>query len=45
VVASHIGLNSETQHQMMAGELRVALVPQGIPIERIRAGGYDWAAY
>jgi acetate CoA/acetoacetate CoA-transferase alpha subunit len=40
VIVSHIGLNSETQRQMMAGELEVELVPQGTLIERIRAGGY-----
>src|SRR5215472_15427102 len=39
-VVSHIGLNPETQHQMMAGALEVELVPQGTLIERIRAGGY-----
>src|SRR3954454_20836761 len=40
VVASHIGLNPETQQQMMAGDLQVDLVPQGTLIEQIRAGGY-----
>lgn len=40
VVVSHIGLNPETQRQMMSGELQVELVPQGTLIERIRAGGY-----
>jgi acetate CoA/acetoacetate CoA-transferase alpha subunit len=40
VIASHIGLNPETQKQMMAGELEVELVPQGTLIERIRAGGH-----
>jgi acetate CoA/acetoacetate CoA-transferase alpha subunit len=40
VVASHIGLNPETQQQMMAGELQVDLVPQGTLIEQIRAGGF-----
>jgi acetate CoA/acetoacetate CoA-transferase alpha subunit len=40
VIASHIGLNPETQRQMMAGETAVELVPQGTLIERIRAGGY-----
>jgi acetate CoA/acetoacetate CoA-transferase alpha subunit len=40
VIASHIGLNPETQRQMMAGELEVLLVPQGTLIERIRAGGH-----
>jgi acetate CoA/acetoacetate CoA-transferase alpha subunit len=39
-VASHIGLNPETQRQMIAGETAVDLVPQGTLIERIRAGGY-----
>ena len=40
VIASHIGLNPETQRQMMAKELEVELVPQGTLIERIRAGGF-----
>lgn len=39
VIASHIGLNPETQEQMIAGALEVDLVPQGTLIERIRAGG------
>jgi len=39
VIVSHIGLNKETQEQMMAGQLEVELVPQGTLIERIRAGG------
>lgn len=39
-VVSHIGLNPETQRQMMAGDLEVELVPQGTLVERIRAGGY-----
>ena len=38
-IVSHIGLNPETQQQMIAGELEVQLVPQGTLIERIRAGG------
>jgi acetate CoA/acetoacetate CoA-transferase alpha subunit len=40
VIASHIGLNPETQRQMMGDNLRVDLVPQGTLIEQIRAGGY-----
>src|SRR6516164_8914753 len=40
VIASHIGLDPETQRQMMTGELDVELVPQGTLIERIRAGGH-----
>jgi acetate CoA/acetoacetate CoA-transferase alpha subunit len=43
-IVSHIGLNPETQKQMMAGELQVELVPQGTLIERIRAGGYGLGA-
>jgi acetate CoA/acetoacetate CoA-transferase alpha subunit len=39
-VVSHIGLNPETQRQMIAGTLEVELVPQGTLIERIRAGGH-----
>jgi len=39
LVASHIGLNPETQAKMIAGEIDVDLVPQGTLIERIRAGG------
>src|SRR5215470_2407295 len=39
-IVSHIGLNPETQRQMMAKELEVELVPQGTLIERIRAGGH-----
>jgi acetate CoA/acetoacetate CoA-transferase alpha subunit len=38
-VASHIGLNPETQRQMIAKKIEVELVPQGTLIERIRAGG------
>ena len=40
VIASHIGLNPETQKQMMGRDLVVELVPQGTLIEQIRAGGY-----
>jgi acetate CoA/acetoacetate CoA-transferase alpha subunit len=39
-IASHIGLNPETQKKMLAGEMEVELVPQGTLIERIRAAGY-----
>jgi acetate CoA/acetoacetate CoA-transferase alpha subunit len=40
VIVSHIGLNPETQQQMLAGDLQVDLVPQGTLVERIRAGGF-----
>jgi acetate CoA/acetoacetate CoA-transferase alpha subunit len=39
VIASHIGLNPETQARMISGDIGVELVPQGTLIERIRAGG------
>ena len=39
IIASHIGLNQETQRQMNTGETEVELVPQGTLAERIRAGG------
>jgi acetate CoA/acetoacetate CoA-transferase alpha subunit len=39
-IVSHIGLNPETQKQMMSGDLEVQLVSQGTLIERIRAAGY-----
>ncbi len=39
-IVSHIGLNAETQKQMITGEMEVELVPQGTLVERIRAGGY-----
>ena len=38
-IASHIGLNPETQRQMIEKKMEVDLVPQGTLIERIRAGG------
>ena len=39
MIASHIGLNPETQQQMIAGKMAVDLVPQGTFVERVRAGG------
>lgn len=39
LIVSHIGLNPETQKQMIAGEIAVELVPQGTLVERIRAAG------
>ena len=40
VIASHIGLNPETQKHMLAGTMEVELIPQGTLIERIRAAGF-----
>lgn len=39
-IASHIGLNPETQQKMIQGTMEVELVPQGTLVERIRAGGF-----
>ena len=39
VVASHIGLNPQTQEMMMSGEIEVELIPQGTLVEQIRAAG------
>jgi acetate CoA/acetoacetate CoA-transferase alpha subunit len=39
-IASHIGLNPETQKKMIDGAMQVELVPQGTLVERIRAAGY-----
>jgi len=39
-IASHIGLNPETQKKMIDGSIEVELMPQGTLIERIRAAGY-----
>lgn len=39
LIATHIGLNPETQAKMISGEIAVDLVPQGTLVERIRAGG------
>jgi acyl CoA:acetate/3-ketoacid CoA transferase alpha subunit len=44
-IASHIGLNPETQKKMLASELEVDLVPQGTLIERIRAAGFGQRAW
>jgi acetate CoA/acetoacetate CoA-transferase alpha subunit len=40
LIATHIGLNPETQKQLIAGEIEVELCPQGTLAERIRAGGF-----
>jgi len=40
VIASHIGLNPETQAKMFSNDISVDLVPQGNLAERIRAAGF-----
>ena len=44
-IASHIGLNPETQKKMHDGSMQVELVPQGTLIERIRAGGFGLGGF
>jgi acetate CoA/acetoacetate CoA-transferase alpha subunit len=44
VIVSHIGLNPETQAQLIAGEIEGELVPQGTLAERVRAGGFGLGA-
>jgi len=39
VMASHIGTNKETGRQMISGETKVTLIPQGTMAEQIRAAG------
>jgi len=39
-IASHIGLNPETQRKMIEGAIEVELIPQGTLIERIRSTGF-----
>ena len=39
VITSHVGTNKETGKQMSAGELDVALIPQGTLAEQIRSAG------
>jgi 3-oxoacid CoA-transferase len=39
VTASYVGENKEFERQVLAGELKLNLVPQGTLAERLRAGG------
>jgi acetate CoA/acetoacetate CoA-transferase alpha subunit len=39
-IASHIGLNPETQRKMIEGAIDVELIPQGTLIERIRSTAF-----
>jgi 3-oxoacid CoA-transferase len=39
VIASYVGENKEFERQVLAGELDLALTPQGTLAERLRAGG------
>ncbi|MGV7767487.1 CoA-transferase, partial [Mycobacterium kansasii] len=39
VIASYVGENKEFERQVLAGELDLALTPQGTLAEKLRAGG------
>jgi acetate CoA/acetoacetate CoA-transferase alpha subunit len=40
LITTHIGLNPETQRQVITGEIEAEFYPQGTLAERIRAGGF-----
>jgi acetate CoA/acetoacetate CoA-transferase alpha subunit len=40
LITSHIGTNPVTQQQVIAGDLKLELVPQGTLAERIRSAGF-----
>ncbi|GGZ31826.1 succinyl-CoA--3-ketoacid-CoA transferase [Echinicola pacifica] len=39
MISSYVGENAEFERQLLSGELKVELIPQGTLAERIRAGG------
>ncbi|MGN0518623.1 MAG: CoA transferase subunit A [Acutalibacteraceae bacterium] len=39
-IGSHIGTNPEAGRQMITGECKIELIPQGTFVERIRCGGF-----
>ena len=45
MVSSYVGENAEFERQMLAGELKVDLIPQGTLAERCRAGGAGIPAF
>lgn len=45
MIASYVGENEEFERQLLAGELEVALTPQGTLAERCRAGGAGIPAF
>lgn len=44
IITTHVGTNPETNAQIQAGTLRAEFSPMGSFIERIRCGGWVWAA-
>jgi 3-oxoacid CoA-transferase len=45
VIASYVGENKEFERQVLSGELKLELVPQGTLAERLRAGGAGIAGF
>lgn len=45
IIASYVGENAEFERQMMNGELKVELTPQGTLAEKMRAGGAGIPAF
>jgi len=45
MISSYVGENAEFERQLLAGELKVDLIPQGTLAERIRAGGAGIPAF
>lgn len=45
MISSYVGENAEFERQMLSGELKVDLIPQGSLAERCRAGGAGIPAF
>jgi len=45
MISSYVGENAEFERQLLSGELKVELIPQGTLAERIRAGGAGIPAF
>ena len=45
MISSYVGENAEFERQMLTGELKVELIPQGTLAERCRAGGAGIPAF
>ena len=45
MISSYVGENAEFERQMLSGELKVDLIPQGTLAERCRAGGAGIPAF
>src|SRR6187549_2380042 len=45
MISSYVGENAEFERQLLSGELKVELIPQGTLAERVRAGGAGIPAF